>query len=145
MIKLFCRHWHTLLFTLLCISRLQAQIDVLHYKALIEPDIQNKSIKGKVIISFSLVDNKIEQVSFSCSSLVVDSVLGNKAVPFYQENNIIYIKTPGLKKVNTNYEVEIIYHGKPARGVQFFPDLSQVYTIFGWFATMPLRINLRLI
>ena len=98
--------------------------DVLHYSATVEPDIQNKSIKGSVIIRFVTTSNVVE---FDCGELTIDSVLATgKPVEFSVANRKLTVTLPD-RKVS---EIEVKYHGAPKRGIRFFPDRQQVYTIF---------------
>jgi len=97
--------------------------DVLHYSLTLEPDIANKSVKGSVLIRV-LTDS--HEVVFDCGELIVDSVQENgTAVPFSVNDHKLKVSVRGSKT-----DVEIRYHGAPRRGIRFFPDRQQVYTIF---------------
>jgi aminopeptidase N len=85
-----------------------SEIDVLHYDVTVEPDIPNKTIKGTVVIRFVSND---EAVKFDSGDLIIDS----------------RTELPRNARVR---ELKIEYHGAPKRGIRFFPDRNQVYTIF---------------
>lgn len=100
-----------------------ADLDVLHYDATIEPDIAAKTIKGTVVIKFV---SDSDQIEFDCGELAIDSVrLAGKPLKFAVKDRRLKIELP--KKTG---ELLIEYHGTPRRGIRFFPDRNQVYTIF---------------
>lgn len=102
-----------------------AELDVLHYNAVIEPDIATKTIKGTVTIKFITDDVFVE---FDCGALVIDSVLlAGKPLQFTVKDQRVRIELPGKAK---EQQVQIDYHGTPKYGVSFFPDRNQAYTVF---------------
>lgn len=99
--------------------------DVLHYAATLEPDIDAKSVKGTVNIRFVTESDAVE---FSCGDLVVESVQENgKPLQFSTSDRRLRVSLPKRKGER---EIEVSYHGAPKRGIRFFPDRQQVYTIF---------------
>jgi len=100
-----------------------ASTDVLDYSATLEPDITNKSVKGSVVIHVLTASKMIE---LDCGELLIDSVTANgKSLSFSVNNHRVKVSL-----TNTDTKVEIKYHGTPRRGIRFFPDRQQVYTIF---------------
>src|ERR1044072_5986048 len=98
-------------------------LDVLHYAATLEPDIAAKSIKGTVRIRF-IADTP--EVEFNCGDLTIDSVrLGGAALKFSVLDHHLRVSIPKRAQ-----EIDIEFHGTPKRGIRFFPDRQQVYTIF---------------
>ncbi|HKR59971.1 MAG TPA: M1 family metallopeptidase [Pyrinomonadaceae bacterium] len=106
----------------------EGALDVLHYSATLEPDIAAKSVKGTVRIRFSTVSHEAE---FNCGDLEIDSVqLGGRALKFAVVDHrvrVFLLPSPGVRHV---LEIEIDFHGTPKRGIRFFPDRQQVYTVF---------------
>jgi aminopeptidase N len=99
--------------------------DVLHYAATLEPDIQSKTVKGTVTIRFATA---AKEVQFDCGDLTIDSVrLAAAPVQFTVADHRLIVS---LKPSNGVREIEINYHGIPKRGIRFFPDRQQVYTVF---------------
>lgn len=97
--------------------------DVLDYVATLEPDIVNKSVKGSVLIRVLTTSDVVE---FDCGELVIDSVTANgKPAPFSVNDHKVKVSLPKRET-----KVEIKYHGTPRRGIRFFPDRQQVYTVF---------------
>jgi len=107
-----------------------APIDVLHYNITIEPDISSKTLKGSVTIRFvSNVDN-LTSVEFDCGELEIDRVKqAGVAREFVVKDHLLKVSLPPMKTRQVA-EVDITYHGAPKRGIRFFPESSQVYTIF---------------
>jgi len=107
------------------------QIDVLHYSVTLEPDIPAKSVKGTVFIRFSINADNLSQAEFDCGDLAIDSVrLGGAALQFSVADHRLKVSLPAGLKANAMREIEINYHGSPRRGIRFFPDRQQVYTVF---------------
>src|ERR1044072_6262458 len=98
-------------------------LDVLHYAATLEPDIAAKSVKGTVRIRFVADTPAVE---FNCGDLTIDSVrLGGAALKFSVLDHHLRVSIPKRAQ-----EIDIEFHGTPKRGIRFFPDRQQVYTIF---------------
>ena len=94
-----------------------AQLDVLHYDAIIEPDIANKTISGTVRITFVSEDAIVE---FDCGALTIDAVrLAGNPVKFTVKDHRVRIEV-GPGKVLTGLitriapEAEIVSAVDPA-------------------------------
>jgi len=108
-----------------------APFDVLHYNARIEPDIVNKTIKGKVSIRFVSRTAGLVEVELDCGDLIIDAVREAKEPRrFIRRDHRVSISLSQPVKENETREIEIDYHGAPKRGIRFFPDREQVYTVF---------------
>lgn len=119
--------WMCLAIVLSCAgSPVYGAQDVLHYSATLEPDIAGKSLKGTVLIRFT---TDSQQAEFNCGDLTIDSVQhAGKALKFSVNNHRLVV--PLLSRTRQTQELEIDFHGAPRRGIRFFPDRQQVYTIF---------------
>jgi aminopeptidase N len=107
-----------------------ATFDVLHYDITLEPDIPTKTLKGSVAIRFASNVDLLTSVEFNCGDLEIDSVKqAGTAREFVVKDHRLQVTLPKMKRGQTT-EVEVIYHGAPKRGIRFFPDQSQVYTVF---------------
>ena len=114
-----------------------ASVDIRHYEALIEPDIGEQKIKGEVSILFKVSKANPSQLVLDCGDLIIDRVhLQKQALKFEQKAHRVYIALPD-EGVKGHRKVKIFYHGKPRRGIQFFPDSKQVYTVFSTSQWMP--------
>ena len=106
-------------------ASLGARADVFHYSVTLEPDIANKSVKGSVLIRVLSTSTVLE---FDCGELTIDSVQNSgKPLKFSVEDHKLQVSLSEGKGVE---EIEIQYHGSPKRGIRFFPDRQQVYTVF---------------
>ena len=105
--------------------------DVLDYNLRLEPDIANKSLSGKERIKFVSRSATLTQIEFNCGELTIDSVKENNvARKFVRADRKLIISLDRPARLNETRELEIEYHGTPRRGIRFFPDRQQVYTIF---------------
>jgi aminopeptidase N len=128
--------WVLLLVTNVCASPTfpsdsrSASFDVLHYNITIEPDIPTKTLSGSVVIRFmSNIDN-LTHVEFDCGNLEIETVKQAGAQrQFTVKDRRVSVTVPAMKSRQTT-EVEIKYHGAPKFGIRFFPESSQVYTVF---------------
>jgi aminopeptidase N len=105
-------------------------IDVLHYDITLEPDIAQKTLSGTSVIKFNSNVEGLNSVEFDCGALIVDSVkqLGAPRQFSISDHHLKVSITP-LRR-GQSCELSIAYHGAPKWGIRFFPDLSQVYTVF---------------
>jgi len=107
-----------------------ATVDVLHYNITIEPDIANKTVKGTSVIRFVAITDGLTSVEFDCGELQIESVKQSGVTrDFSNKERKLKVALPPLRARKTS-ELEITYHGAPKRGIRFFPDTSQVYTVF---------------
>jgi aminopeptidase N len=108
-----------------------AAFDVIHYEAQIEPDITSKTLKGKVRIRLVSRSNKLTTVGFDCGELTIEAVRENSVLQkFATHEHRLNITLSRPAKVGQTREIEIDYHGAPRRGIRFYPEAHQVYTIF---------------
>ena len=103
-----------------------AETDVLHYDAEIEPDIKSKSVRGVVTITFEVV--RPGKIKFDCGGLEIKSIRSKgQNIPFEIKNNTLLFDVSGTGQ---RHDVDIEYNGLPPRGINFFPEHDQVYTVF---------------
>ncbi|HXD29913.1 MAG TPA: M1 family metallopeptidase [Pyrinomonadaceae bacterium] len=97
------------------------------YDVVLEPDILNKSIKGSMTITLAKGSSK--SIELQCGDLLIDSVsIDATPLKYSVDNHQLRIVLPA--KATSNQLIKIEYHGAPRRGVRFFPDRMQVYTVF---------------
>ena len=112
-------------------SRAMPPFDVLHYDAEVEPDIANKTVTGRVLIRLISRAGNLAAVELDCGELIIDSVRENKRAQKYAQNDHrLNISLSRPAKANETREIEVEYHGAPRRGIRFFPEQQQVYTVF---------------
>ena len=126
------------LLLLLCLTTSNGQsfveapsIDVLHYQVALEPNIQDKSLKGEVLIRFSALRANTTSIQFNCGKLAVDKVeIKDLSLSFDVKDATLAITTDQPLSIGQEYEVLIRYHGQPRRGIVFRPDSREVFTVF---------------
>jgi aminopeptidase N len=105
--------------------------DVTHYDAQVEPDILNKAVRGKVLIRFTSHLNNLATIEFDCGELLIDAVREDrKTLTFLRSDGRLTISLSRPAKANERRAIEVEYHGTPRRGIRFFPEPAQVYTVF---------------
>lgn len=128
-------------FIVLSVSQAKAQaalFDVTNYSAEIEPDFVTKSVKGKVSVSFNVLADDLKEMKLNAGALEVDSVReGLYELQFEKKDDLLKIQFMRPAKINEKREIEIVYHGTPKYGIQFFPEQNQVYTAFSTSQWMP--------
>jgi aminopeptidase N len=103
-----------------------------HYDVQLEPDIPNKTLTGSMMITVAMQAGTAPQsLDLDCGDLTVDSVTCDaKPLRYTQSAHRLRIVLPELKNSTPVRKLKIDYHGAPRRGVRFFPDRMQVYTVF---------------
>jgi len=126
-----------------------APFDVIHYDAQIEPDITQKKVAGKVLIELKARVDRLPTVELDCGDLTVTAVRENgQEQKFQRTDRRLVVSLTRPAKANETRELEVQYHGTPARGIRFFPEQEQVYTVFstqvsGWYVSMRRMTKLR--
>jgi aminopeptidase N len=105
--------------------------DVIRYDATVEPNIAEKSIKGRVAIDLVLGPDPTGVVDLDIGALAVDSVHeGAQPLDFTQADRRLHVTLKPPYRSGEQRRLEVVYHGAPRFGLQFVPEKSQVYTIF---------------
>lgn len=115
-----------------------ASFDVVDYDAQIEPDIANKSVKGKVAVKFAALENNLSEIRLNAGLLEIDAAReGKTALKFEKRESVLIVSLARPARAGEKREIEIEYHGAPRFGIRFFPDERQVYTLFSTSQWMP--------
>ena len=115
-----------------------ASFDVTDYDARIEPDMTNKSVKGKVSVKFDSLKNNLSEIHLNAGVLEIDAAReGKSALKFEKRESILIISLARPARAGEKREIEIEYHGAPRFGIRFFPEQTQVYTLFSTSQWMP--------
>jgi aminopeptidase N len=110
---------------------LQRPFDVTHYTARIEPNISDRTIKGNVVLDLVVTAANQSSIELDSGDLTIDAVKeGAASVVFDAREHHATIRWPRPARVNEPRQLEVAYHGAPRFGMQFFPERSQVYTVF---------------
>jgi aminopeptidase N len=110
---------------------LRRPFDVTHYSARIEPDIATSTIKGLVVVRLVVRAENQTTIELDSGDLTIDAVNeGQVRVDFEARDRRLILRWPRPARVGETREVAVRYHGAPRSGMQFFPERSQVYTVF---------------
>lgn len=108
-----------------------APFDVLHYDARVEPDVFNKTVRGRVSIRLFARGGGLGALEFDCGDLVIDAVrVGSKAERFERAERVVRVFLSRPARAGETRVVEFEYHGAPRRGIRFYPERELVYTVF---------------
>ena len=106
-------------------------LDVIHYDARVEPDIASKTVKGEVVLTFLITASGRPTIELDRGDLTIDSVReGGQAREFVQQGRKLQILLARPSEAREQHQLAIEYHGAPKFGLQFFPERSQVTTVF---------------
>jgi aminopeptidase N len=106
-------------------------LDVIHYDARVEPDIASKTVKGEVVLTFLITASDRPTIELDRGDLTIDSVReGGQAREFVQQGRKLQILLARPSEAREQHQLAIEYHGAPKFGLQFFPERSQVTTVF---------------
>lgn len=115
-----------------------ASFDVINYDARIEPDIGKKAVKGQVAIQFTSLKNNLAELQLNAGALEIDEVReGQLALKFEKKEAVLNITLARAANSGQHRKIEIVFHGTPKYGVQFYPEQNQVYTVFSTSQWMP--------
>ncbi|MDN5864428.1 MAG: M1 family metallopeptidase [Gammaproteobacteria bacterium] len=129
--------------------------DVLHYAAGVVPALQARTVRGNEQITVQATQNDVKVLRFDSGSLVIDAIRqGGEKLRFKKVGSRLDIQLPAVLDSGDRTTVEITYHEAPTHGMEFHPEVSEVYTIFAtsqWLvcidspserATLDLRVTL---
>ena len=112
-------------------ASIRRPFDVTHYDARIEPNISDRTIKGTVVLDLVVTAQNQSSIELDSGDLTIDAVKeGGAPLDFATRGRQLTIRWPRPAQVNEPRQLEIAYHGAPRFGIQFFPERSQVYTVF---------------
>jgi aminopeptidase N len=127
--------------------------DVLNYDADIRPEFADYSISGTVNITLKSLINNLSQLKLDANELTIDGVEENHLSQTFRSDSgylLVSLSRPAARdEVRT---LTVRYHGKPTRGVRFFPDhMYAFYNTSHWLvcdfdpgdkATLSLKLTL---
>jgi aminopeptidase N len=106
-------------------------IDVLHYDARVQPDVDARSVRGTVIVRVRVLGKPASTLAFDRGALDVDAVtVSGRAATFETPERRLLITLAEAAAPEETLDVTVAYHGTPPNGLVFAPDRRQVYTIF---------------
>lgn len=108
--------------------------DVLHYDALIEPDLAAQTIAGVVSINFAGRAGNLSEIVLDAQELQVEEVSENgSALKFEVKEGKVFIQLARVARVGEARTLKVRYQGKPTRGLKFYEDhLYAAYNTPRW-------------
>ena len=88
--------------------------DVTHYAITVEADIDNKTIRGKNILSFTAMEGgKMMQIDLQQPMNLQSAVYGNRPLAMKRSGNLYYIEFPESISKGSRVQLELNFYGKP--------------------------------
>ena len=115
----------------------EAKVDFINYQAELTPDLDNKSVNGKVTIRFVPLVNTLTQLTFSAQFKHIQSVtFASKALDFSVASNELILSFPAKLSKNVEHSITIAYQATPPRGMKYYDDhLFTVYHTKNWLVS----------
>ena len=102
-----------------------------HYEARIEPDLAAKTLIGHVRIDLTAESAGDETLELDRGELAIGNVsVDGQTRPFTVSPEHLLIQLARRTRVGSKLVVAVEYTGAPRFGLEFAPEVSQVYTIF---------------
>ncbi len=129
---------------LLCIlntSAVNSQVSAVDYvdkyELSLEPDLNEKSISGTLLIHVNSRVSSMNSIELNAGNLNILSVShGGSPLNFEKSESILSISIPGGLSENSS-RIQIEYEGKPRFGMRFSDDGAEVSTAFSTSQWMP--------
>lgn len=92
--------------------------DVMRYDLALTPDIQNRTVAGREVITLRATGDRIQRLSFSGNALNIDSAtLDGAPVTVSSQGEVLDFDLPKPLARGRAVRLELSYHGRPARGL----------------------------
>lgn len=106
-------------------------VDILHYIAQIEPDIAERTVKGRLVVRLAVRTDGLDSVELDNDGLTVESVReAGEPLAYEQRGRRLRVALSRAASSGEKREIDIQFHGAPRFGLQFHPDRPEVYSIF---------------
>lgn len=92
--------------------------DVARYDLALTPDIQNRTVAGREVITLRVTGERLQRLSFSANALSIDSAtLDGAPVVVNSQGETLDFELPRPLARGRTVRLELSYHGRPARGL----------------------------
>jgi aminopeptidase N len=106
-------------------------VDVVHYDARLQVDIEAGRISGTVVLTAVAHEDRAGAIQLDSGDLVVDAVtVDGRQAEFSTAARRLTVQWERHGKPGARVPVSVAYHGQPRGGIRFFADQQQVYTAF---------------
>ena len=111
---------------------------LVHYDALLALDIEQGGISGTVVVTAVGRGDGASSVTLDCGELTIDSAsLGGRPLRVATADHRVTLALPERLRAGATARVAIRYHGQPRRGLRFFKEVQQAYTVFSTSQWLP--------
>ena len=101
--------------------------EVTRYAVALTPDIQNKTVAGREVITLRVTRDGLQRLAFSGNTLAIDeATLDGIAVPSETEDGVLAFDLPKSLARGRAVKLALAFHGRPARG--FAGSATSLYT-----------------
>lgn len=105
--------------------------DVVHYEVRLDPDLANKTLRGRETIRLRLTQPGLRELAFDAGGLTIDTAQRDGGPQeFRKEGKQLKLALPEGLQAGAELALHFDYHGAPTHGLEFHPEEKQVYTIF---------------
>jgi aminopeptidase N len=106
-----------------------AGFDVMSYDLALTPDIQNRTVVGREVITLRATGNGLQRLSFSGNALSIDSaILDGAPVTVWSQGDALVFDLAEPLARGRIVRLELSYHGQPARGLS--GSATSLYTSY---------------
>jgi aminopeptidase N len=92
--------------------------DVTRYDLALTPDIQNRTVAGREVITLRATVDRLQRLSFSGNALSIDTAtLDGAPVTARSQGDVLDFDLPKPLARGRTVRLELSYHGRPARGL----------------------------
>lgn len=103
--------------------------DVMRYDLALTPDIQNRTVAGREVITLRVTGDRLQRLSFSGNALSIDdATLDGVPVTVRSQEEVLDFDLPKPLARGRVVRLEISYHGRPARGLS--GSATSLYTTY---------------
>jgi aminopeptidase N len=111
---------------------------LVHYDALLALEIEQGGISGTVVVTAVGRGDGASSITLDCGELTIDSAsLGGRPLRVAAADHRVTLALPERLRAGATARVAIRYHGQPRRGLRFFKEVQQAYTVFSTSQWLP--------
>jgi aminopeptidase N len=112
--------------------------DVVRYDLALTPDIQNKTVAGREVITLRVTGDRLRRLSFSGNALSIDAAtLDGVAVTVKSQGEVLDFELAQPLARGRTVKLVLSYHGRPARGLAGSPtSLHTSYFACDWMVCL---------
>jgi aminopeptidase N len=116
----------------------QPSVAIVHYDVRLRLDLAAESVSGALAATARGHGTGSTSLVLDVGELTIDSVTaGSQRLAFSVTEHRLSVSLPAPLSEGRSSRVSVTYHGQPKRGLRFFKDRQQAYTVFSTSQWMP--------